>query len=232
MPAVHAFGTTFTWNGTTIAGLTAINGIELKVDSIDVTTHQSANFYKESIPGLIDAGEVSIEGNFDYTDTAGQQAMLTDLNNRMLRSGVITFPAATGATWTISGYITGLKIGDASTDGTIPFTATIKPTGKPVFATSTSAGMSAVALSNSAVISPTFAIGTLNYVATVLTGIASLTITPTATGVITVNGSAVATGQASSAITLGAAGSITPITVVVTEANKAPRTYTITIVRP
>jgi hypothetical protein len=60
MPGTHAFGTTFSWNSAVIAGLTAINGIELSVDTIDVTTHQSANYYKEILPGLIDPGEVSI----------------------------------------------------------------------------------------------------------------------------------------------------------------------------
>jgi hypothetical protein len=66
-----------------------------------------------------------------------------------------------------------------------------------------------------------------------LTDVASITVTPTAAaGVITVNGNAVTSGEASSAITLGAAGSNTTITVVVTETNKAPKTYTIVVVRP
>jgi hypothetical protein len=226
------FGTTFSWNNNIIAGLTAINGIELKVDTIDVTTHQSANFYKEVLPSLIDAGEVSLEGNFDYTDANGQVAMLTDLNARVSRSAIITFPASTGSTWTFIGYITALKIGDAPIDDKIPFSATIKPTGKPVFATSASAGMSAVELSNSAVLAPTFNINTFDYVATVLTGISSITITPTASaGIITVNGNVVVSGQASSAIALGSAGSVTIIAVVVAETNKAPKTYTFRIVR-
>jgi len=82
MAAAHAFGTTFSWNGVVIGKLTAINGIELSVDTIDATTHQSADYFKEYLPGLIDAGEVSIEGLFDYADTTGQQALITDLNSR------------------------------------------------------------------------------------------------------------------------------------------------------
>lgn len=227
-----AFGTTFTWGGVAVTKLTAINGIEISVDTVETTTHSSADAYKEYIAGLIDAGEVSLEGNYEYSDTTGQQAMLTDLNARTAKTGVITFPAATGTTWTFTGIITALKIGDAPVDGVIPFSATIKPTGKPVFAVAASAGMSAVSLSNSAVLYPTFAIGTFDYVATVLTGVASITVTPTAAaGVITVNGSVVATTVASSAIPLGAAGSVTPITVVIAEANKAPKTYNFKIAR-
>jgi predicted secreted protein len=237
MPGTHAFGTAFSWNGAIIAGLTAINGIELSVDTIDVTTHQSANYYKEILPGLIDPGEVSIEGQFDYTDVSGQQAMLADLNSRTARTGIITFPASTGSTWTFQGYITNLKIGDAPIDDKIPFSATIKPTGKPVFAVATSTGLSALAISNSAVLAPAFAAGTTDYVASVLTSVSSVTITPTAsvgTITITANGASqvVASGTASSAIVLGSAVSVTIVTVSVQENNKAPKVYTIRINRP
>jgi predicted secreted protein len=237
MPGTHAFGTTFSWNSVVIAGLTAINGIELSVDTIDVTTHQSANYYKEILPGLIDPGEVSIEGQFEFTDVSGQQAMLSDLNSRTARTGVITFPAATGSTWTFQGYITNLKIGDAPIDDKIPFSATIKPTGKPVFAVATSTGLSALVISNSAVLAPAFAASTIDYVASVLTGIASVTITPTASAgtiTITANGASqvVASGTASSAIALGSAVSVTIVTITVQETNKAPKVYTIRINRP
>jgi hypothetical protein len=228
-----AFGTTFSWNSQVVAELKNINGIELSIDSVDVTTHQSADAFKDSDPGLVDAGEVSIEGLFDITDTTGQHAMLTDASARTTRTGVITFPSSI-ATWTFTGYITKIKIGDAPVDGKIPFSASIKPKGKPTFAIAASANLTTpfFAMSESAVIVPAPAAAVYTYVATVLTGIASVTITPTATaGVITVNGNVVATGQASSAIALGAAGTVTTATIVVTEANKAPKTYTIYITR-
>jgi len=232
--AVHTFGTTFTWNSQTIAELSVINGIELTASTVDVTTHQSSDTYTEFLTGLLTAGDVSLEGNFDYTDTTGQQAMITDFNSRTSRTAVITFPASTGTTWTFTGNITAIKIGDAPVDGAIPFTATVKPTGKPVFAVATSDGLTTpfFAISESAVIAPDPANDTYTYVATVLTAITSVTVTPTATaGTITVNGNTVATGEASSAITLGAAGSVTEITIIVTETNKAPVTYTIYLTR-
>jgi len=229
-----SFGTVFQWNSVSIAELTAINGIELSVATTDVTTHGSADGYTKEIPTLITAGDVSIEGLFDAADATGQLAMLADLNTKTLRSASIIFPTATGASWSFNGYITGLKIGDAAIDGVIPFTATIKPFGKPTFAVATSAGLTTAffTISNSAVVTPAAAGDVYTYTASVLSAVASVTITPVATaGVITVNGNVVATGVASSAITLGAAGSVTPITVVVTEANKAPKTYTIYLTR-
>jgi len=233
---ILGYGTSLTWNSVVVAALTKINGVELKVDSVDVTTHQSANAYKEMIPGLIDASEVSIEGLFDYTDTTGQHAVLADLNSRTLRTGIITFPAATGTTWTFSGYCMGCKIGDALTDGTIPFTASFKPSGKPTFAVAAAAGMSNLVISESAVVSPGFLIGTFDYVATVLTAITSVTFTPTsAAGTITITANGISqtvvSTHASSAIALGAPGSITTVVVVISEANKAPKTYTVRVVR-
>jgi len=232
MATNHAFGTTFSWNSQTVAGLTAINGIEISVDTVDVTTHQSSDYYKEVLPGLIDPGEVSLEGFFDYTDTTGQQAMLTDLNSRTSRTAIITFPSATGTTWTFTGYVTALKIGDAGIDGAIPFSATIKPTGKPTFAVATVTGMSACGFSNDVLMMPSFAIGTFEYVVTITNGQTSTVVTPvdTTSGeviTITANGvsQTVATGEASSAITL-AADEMTDIVIVISHASKASKTYT------
>lgn len=233
MAKTHAFGTTFSWNGQAVAALNAINGIETTVDTAEVTTHDSADAYKEFLPGLLDAGDVSLEGFFEPTDATGQYAMLTDMNARQIRACVITFPASTGATWTFNGLITNIKIGDAPVDGAIPFNATIKVSGKPSFAISASTGLTDpfFALSGSAVVSPAPAGDEYSYVATVLNPVESITVTPTATaGTIKVNGSTVTSGAASSAIPL-TAGEITPIIITVTETNKAPKTYTINVVR-
>jgi len=206
----------------------------LSVDSVEVTSHDSADYYKEFIPGLIDAGDVVLEGNFDYTDTAAQHAMITDANSRTSRTGVITFPSATGSTWTFTGFVTSVKIGDAPVDNVVPFTATVKVTGKPTFAVATSAGLTTpfFSMSESAVISPDPAAAVYSYVATVLTAVTSVTLTPTAAaGVITVAGNTVATGVASSSITLGAANTNTEVLVVITETSKAPITYTVLVAR-
>ena len=234
----HGFGATLTWNSQTVAGLTAINGIEINTDMLDVTTHQSANYYKEFIPGLIEAGDVVIEGQFDYTDTTGQQALLTDQNSRTSRTGVITFPAATGATWTFTAYVKSTKLGDNVIDGKIPFTATLKITGKPTFAVATSAGLTTpfFTVSNSGAIAPAAAQATTEYTINWLTGVTSFTITPTASaGVITVTANGVSqtvtSGNASTAIALGAATSMINMTVTVQETNKAPKTYLMHCVR-
>ena len=232
MSVTQAYGTTLKWNAVAVAELTKIKGLKIKSDTIDTTTFDSPDAFKTSVQGMMEADDVGIEGFFSFGDTTGQLAMLTDMQSRTSRQIIITFPAVTGTTWTFNGYIADLEIGNVNADGLIPFTSAIKVSGKPVLAVAVSTGVSALTISNSAVLIPTFAIGTFDYVATVLTGVSSVTFTPTAAaGVITVNGSVVPTTTASGSLTLGAAGSVTVIPVVVTETNKAPKTYTVRVTR-
>jgi hypothetical protein len=70
------------------------------------------------------------------------------------------------------------------------------------------------------------------YVVNIGSAIETVTITPTSTsGTITVNGTAVTSGQASASITLGAAGTITEAIVKVTETGKTPVFYRLLLTR-
>jgi predicted secreted protein len=232
----HALGTTFTWNSVSIAGLTAINGIELTADQVDVTTHLSTSGYEEILVGIKRTGTATLEGYFDYTDTTGQHAMVTDFGAGTSRTGVITFPSATGTTWTFTGYITAIKIGDAGIDGAIPFTATIKPTGVPTFAVATVVGMSGIEFPNDVLIMPAFAIGRYGaanpYVVTITALETATVVTPVdATGgeviTITTDGASsqvVATGEASSPCTLDV-DDVTQIIVTISKTGCAPKAY-------
>jgi hypothetical protein len=80
-------------------------------------------------------------------------------------------------------------------------------------------------------LTPGFDPATIGYTASVPSGTASVTITPTtAVGTITVKGTAVASGTASGLIAL-TAGQATPINVVVTGLDGATRTYTVAVTR-
>lgn len=214
-----------------IGSLTKISDVELGIEELDATT--LADLYKKSEPGLIEPGEISFEGYFDGSD-AGQVALLAALGADA-QAMSITFPNSAG-TWSFNAWVKTLKpVGDAEVNGKIAFSGSLKISGQPTLALTASAGLTTpfFSMSNSAVISPAPANAVYDYVATVLTGVTSVTVTPTASaGVITVNGNVVATGVASSAITLGAAGSITTVTIVVTETGKTPKTYTVRVVRP
>ena len=74
MSGLSAYGTIFTLGstGTTgiIGNLTNISGPGITADTIDVTSHDSTGGYRQFIAGLIDGGEISLEGNL-VTAAAG-----------------------------------------------------------------------------------------------------------------------------------------------------------------
>jgi predicted secreted protein len=231
--AHDTFGSTFTWDGVAVAGLNNINGIEVTADTFDVTTHSSTAAFKEFMAGLLDGGEVSIDGFFDNSDTTGQQAMLVDQTARAAKTGIITFPTATGTTWTFSGVITSVKIGDAPLAAGIPFSAKIKVSGQPTLAVATVTGMSACTIDESAVLAPAFAVGTFAYVATVLNGVSSCKFTCTSTETITLTAGS-ATQTLTSTVESGAvalAVGLNTVTVVISDTAKISKTYTFTVVR-
>ncbi len=230
--AKSAFGTTLKKGGTAIAELTNITGPSQTADEIDVSSHDSPDGYREFIQGMRDGGEITIEGHCVPGDT-GQAALWTDFQDGSLDEYVITFPTAFATTVTFDALVVAFDMTEPFEDKA-GFTATLKISGKPVKAVTASTGLTDpwFVVSESAVVTPDEAGDEYTYVATVATGITSVTVTPTAAaGVITVNGNTVTTGEASSAITLGAAGTNTEVTIVVTETNKTAKTYTIWVAR-
>jgi len=232
--AIAAKGATLARDGHTIAEITKIGGIEINLETLDVTTLTSPDSFKEFIGTWFDTSEVPIEGNFISGDTDGQIALMADQLAMTVQAFVLTLPTAITATWAFTALVTKFKVGDYAVGGKIDFSASLKISGKPTLAIGASTGLTTpfIAISESAVMVPAAANAVYDYVATVLTGVSSVTVTPTASaGVITVNGSVVASGVPSAAITLGAAGSITTVTIVVTETGKVAKTYTVRIAR-
>jgi hypothetical protein len=235
--AVLGFGTTLSRNGNVIAELTKIDTPEITMSPIDVTSHQSPGNFSEYIPGRLEAGDVAIEGNFIPGDANGQLGLYADLYASTLQSFVISFPATTGTTWTFSAYVTKFKAGQAAIDDKIPFTASLRITGQPTLGVTLSAGLTTPFLTPSTgTLIPAAAQATLVYVLEAVTGTSSITLTPTASaGVITItaNGASqvVTSGQASTAIALGAAGSITVVTISVKETGKSAKVYTLNVAR-
>lgn len=228
--AKSAFGTTFTWNSQAVAELTNIGGVEITVDMLDGTSHQSTSGFKEKIAGLADAGDVSIEGNFKYDDTSGQIAMVTDAAAKTSRTAVITFPSGAGsATWTFTALISKIKIGDNPIDGKIPFTATLAITGVPVLATTASNNITALTVTT-ATLYPTFAQGTYDYAGTsagnTVTFAATFAAGTCALYLDDVFSQYLTSTVASSAVSLGADGGMHKITLVVQETGKTAKTYT------
>ena len=130
-----ALGTKLKIGTNAVARLTSIGGLEVSADTIDVTTLDSVDGYREYIGGLKDAGEVAISGFFDPTDTTGQQALLTALESGAETAMSIVFPTAIGYTWSFNAIVTGFSTG-AELEDAVTFESTLKVSGKPTLAAS------------------------------------------------------------------------------------------------
>ena len=233
---IPAGGTTLERDEHVIAQITKIGSMKITLETNDTTVLTSPDDFREKSGALFEAGTIPIEGFFYPDDIDGQIALAADQLAKTKQSFVITFPPAKViATWSFTALVTEFEIGDYATGGEIGFKASLTPcTGKPILAIGASVGLTTTffSISESAVIVPAPSNDEYEYVATVLTGVTSVTVTPIATaGVITVNGNVVETEEASSAITLGAAGSVTDITIIVTETGKVAKTYVIHVAR-
>jgi len=131
MTKYAAFGSVFKRGATTIAAIRDIQGPTLASDTIDVTTHDSPGAWREFVAGLIDGGEISLDLIWD-PDNATQTSLRTDLVARAAVTYSITFPDATPAVATFSGFVTAFEIG-APADGELSASVTIKTTGAVVF---------------------------------------------------------------------------------------------------
>jgi predicted secreted protein len=126
--AKAAFGTQLKKNSTAIAELTSIGAVGVTREMIDATSHDSADAYKEYIPGLIDTSELPIEGILNKADT-GQTALLTDLEAGTLGSYTITGPTGNAFSFAFDAYVTAYNAGPFNYDGKITFSATLKISG-------------------------------------------------------------------------------------------------------
>ena len=137
MPATRTMGTTLTKKQSgneqgdlKIANLTSIGEIGVESEEIDATDLDSPNNYKEFIAGSKDAGEVSLAGNIK--DETNVEKMLALAESQSIEEWTVTYPS--GATWTFSGFVKSFKDGEKTTDGLATFSATIRVSGKPVYA--------------------------------------------------------------------------------------------------
>jgi hypothetical protein len=239
--AIAALGVTLSRDSHLIAELTNISGLETTLETIDVTSHDSADDFREYIGGLLDGGEIGIEGNFIGGDTDGQIGLNTDHLLKTVQDFVITFPTAITATWTFSGLVTKFKAGDFKMDGPVSFSASIKITGKPVLAVTASADITTLALEcASGVISPSpnltaavydyglAVITTDAYVMVTVTDASASSIKATALGITWNLSTTVQSGH----ILIGAADTTTDLEIVVTDSGKVSKTYTVHVVRP
>lgn len=111
---------------TTVAEVTSITPPGFSRDSVDVTHMQSTDRFREFIPGLIDAGEVSCELN--YVVNSATTLLLMEKIEAAAGNMQIVWPG--GSIMAFTGFLTNLEP-EAPIDDKQAASVTIKVTGKP-----------------------------------------------------------------------------------------------------
>lgn len=225
--ATWAFGTQLLKDNVPICELTNIDGLALTSDEIDVTSHCSPGGYEEVIQSIRRTGSVSLEGNF-YPGDPGQAALMADYLTGVVGDYKIKFPAAMACEWSFQAFVKSAPSTSAPIDGQVPFSAELRVTGQPTLDLGVTPNLTDLDVTTGAIV-PSFAGDTYAYTATIAADQETVTVTPTGatSGVITVDGVVVGTGQPSGNVSLGAAGSTTICTVVAKATNKIAITYTL-----
>lgn len=117
----------------TIAQVRTVSGPSLAMDTIDVTTHDSPNGWREFVAGLAQVGEVTLEIVFD-PDNVTHAAAWDDLQDRReFRGFQLVFPDATATTWEFDGMVTAFQP-EAPVDDALTAAMTVMLSGAPTLA--------------------------------------------------------------------------------------------------
>lgn len=117
---------------TTVAEVTDISGPGLSLDTVDVTSHDSTDAWREFIATLKDAGEVTFDINYVPTNAThgATTGLLKALDMRTKKNWRLVFPDTGATTWNFSGFVTGFEPGEP-VDDALTASVTIKLTGEP-----------------------------------------------------------------------------------------------------
>lgn len=118
---------------TMIAEVVNITGPSFSRATVDVTNMDSANNYRDFMPGLLDGGEISFELNFIPSDTTQKSIYNTDMSSSTAVNYQIVFPDSGTTTWSFAGLVTSFDITNPM-DEKVTANMTIKIVGQTTFA--------------------------------------------------------------------------------------------------
>lgn len=127
----HGHGSTLA-GGTagTIGNIISMGGPNQTRDSIDISTMDSSSKWREFIPGMLDAGEMTFECNYDGVSEETGNDLNTALADATPEEWTITLSDT--STWVCTGFVTALGFGSPF-DDKLTQSVTIKFTGAPVY---------------------------------------------------------------------------------------------------
>lgn len=116
----------------TLGEVRDISGPGLSMDAIESTSHTTTGGFRDRVAGLLDAGEVSFDINWDPNNVT-HEALRADMLARVRRNFQVVFPSSPTETWNFAALITSYEIG-APVDGILTASITLTMLGAPTFA--------------------------------------------------------------------------------------------------
>lgn len=113
---------------TLIAGVRDISGPSAGLSTVDATAHDSANRWREFVPGLLDGGEVSFEIVYD-PGAATHTTLSGALTGATEESFELVLQDTSSTKYEFSGYVTGFETGNP-VEGYLSANVTIKVSGE------------------------------------------------------------------------------------------------------
>lgn len=239
--AQRGTGVQCVWGTYLIGEVLDANPPKKTVNKADSTSHDNIGGVETSTPSSIAQSDGTIK-IFYYGSTA-QNALETDMDARTIREVQFIMPpsfAGGGISYHCNAYIGGISP-SWPMKGNVTWDITIVPTSALTKCSTWATGLTTPffvikdehTTSMQTLVSPTAANATYEYEAQCYMDNASFNITPTATaGTIYVNGTVVATGVASGAITPPtSSGQAVVASIMVTEAGKTPKIYLIRVTK-
>lgn len=119
---------------TSVAEILELTPPNMSRDEIDVTSHQSADGYREFISGLRDGGEVAFKANWLPTNAThdGTTGLLETFNDNVNHNWKVILPN-TLITISLRGFLTAFEP-DLPLEEQAQLSGTIKVSGKPTVA--------------------------------------------------------------------------------------------------
>lgn len=119
----------------TIAEVQDITGPKLKLNTEDVTSHDSTDGWTEHIGTLLEGGEVSFDLNLIPAHATQSLAagLLLDMTSRTKRNFQLVIPAAASTTWAFSALVTAFET-EFPVKGKQSASCTLLISGKPTLA--------------------------------------------------------------------------------------------------
>jgi len=109
--------------------------------TIDISNHQTTDYYREFLPGLIDSGTVTFTANYVSSSSWANDLVTSVMADRAKINWKVELSTAEAATssqnvWYGNGYITNYQLITAN-DQAVTYSLSIKVTAKPTFSADT-----------------------------------------------------------------------------------------------